>query len=87
MTKEELEEIRKFFDKEQKKDGLKMPEQHVCPHCGRCPVCGRPREAPHYPYQPYWPPYYPPYWTGDPACHYCHYTFSSDSGATGSQIG
>ena len=37
-------------------------QQQVCPHCGYCPTCGRPRyqTAPYWPwYQPYqpWQPY------------------------------
>ena len=25
---------------------IKVPREEVCPHCGRCPVCGRKDEEP-----------------------------------------
>ena len=51
----------------------KANEVQVCPHCGRCPLCGRGRDdgwewpwpiqpQPYYP-QPYTPPTYY-YWSG-----------------------
>lgn len=44
---------------------VQQPAQdpHVCPYCGRCPVCGSPQPAPEYPY-PY--PYSYPIWIVSP---------------------
>lgn len=64
-----MEELIKYLDKigtkEEKADDLKgfktllnasIKKNLVCPHCGRCPLCGRRYFEP-YPYYPY--PYYP----------------------------
>jgi len=53
----ELEKLKGQFDKY---DGChkhtNLPER-VCPHCGRCPVCGHR----HY-HQPWYQPWYQPLW-------------------------
>ncbi len=36
------------------KEETKKLDSHICPHCGRCPNCGRPNEYWILPY-----PYYP----------------------------
>lgn len=39
----------------------------ICPSCGYCPTCGRPRGNFNYPQYPYWPYYPGPYYQG-PTC-------------------
>ena len=45
---------------------------HICPHCGRCPTCGRPYVAQWK--QPYWPQ---PYWYYAPTAPYVEWKVTS----------
>lgn len=51
FDKEEFEKFKKELEK----------DNHVCPHCGRCPVCGRRLHEPYYPYPDEYPSPWPAY--------------------------
>ena len=58
--KADLEKLKKSIDKVRAKEP-NTPQ--VCPHCGRCPVCGRKAEGcPDYPGYPY--PWTVTWWSG-----------------------
>lgn len=66
-----LEDFKKLA--EQYNQGHAHISQQVCPQCGYCPCCGRPRGNFNYPTYPTWPYYPGPYYQG-PTCGSGHTT-------------
>lgn len=66
MQNKSYKETEDFSIEELLKGNKDRVDNHVCPHCGRCPKCGRrynDYEWPYYPW-PYRPQPYTPYWYG-----------------------
>lgn len=60
-VKDYKEALNKHLEEESR---VEMHPVKDCPHCGRCPTCGRPNYHPWYPY-PYWYEHEPGYWTSE----------------------
>lgn len=52
----------KVIDKESEDRLKKLFDNHICPHCGRCPTCGRRLDEPTPIYPVYPQPYYQIVW-------------------------